>query len=94
MEYISTSIFFLFLIPSFGIWMYIFNDKTELISKRYYSMSTLIFLGIATFLFVVFLISQLLMAIFSGILIGMWGALVFKSYKIKKEENERKWGKN
>ncbi len=90
-ETINTGIFFIFLIPSFAMFYYIMKDCTRLISHRYYSLSVLTFIGLATLLFATYLISPTLMALCAGISIGMWGALIYLSYKIKKEENSKKW---
>ncbi len=92
-ETFCTALFFATLIPSFAIWLWLFQDWPRLISHRYYSYSTGLFIIISVVLFITYLIAPWVMAISAGILIGMWGSIIYLSYKIKKEENERKWNR-
>lgn len=91
-ESLSTVIFLGVAIISYAGFWYLWSSTTSpLISKAFYSKSVGLFILLALILYPIYLISIVAMAIGAGIGIGAWGALLYHSHKIKREERERTW---
>lgn len=91
-ESISTVVFLGVAIISYAGFWYLWSSTTSLlISKRFYSKSVGLFLILVLILYPIYLISILAMAIVAGLGIGAWGALLYHSHKIKREEKEKLW---
>lgn len=91
-ESISTVLFLGVAIVSYSGFWYLWSSTTsDLISKRFYSKSVGLFFILVLILLPIYLISIVAMAIAAGVGIGAWGALLYHSHKIKREEKEKSW---
>ncbi len=92
MDQLNTLLFFLTLLPSAAIGYWIFKDGTTLISKRIYLYSIGTFLIMVPLFIGAAFIATWLMSLTMGIGMGIWGTLVYLSFKIRKEERENLYG--